>query len=139
MKYEKSNGSYLIRIDKGEDLGRSLAQFAESEGLSSGHLSGIGALEKIELGFYHLSEKRYDRKIFEGEAELLSLEGNLSTMNGAPFFHLHAMFSDENYACFGGHLFGASVAVTCEIEFRPMNLAPIRVLNEEIGLNLLAF
>ncbi len=84
MEYFKDNDRYFIRLDRGEDLFISLETFATREKLTSGHLSGIGALQDCELGFYHLHSKTYDRKMFSEEAELLSLDGNLSFLEEKP-------------------------------------------------------
>ncbi|MCB0407842.1 MAG: DNA-binding protein [Bdellovibrionales bacterium] len=139
MQYQKAENTYFIRIDKDEDLFHSLEEFAQQEGLRSGHLSGIGALKNCELGFYHLHTKTYDKKVFPHEAELLSLDGNLSFLNGKPYFHIHTVLGGPDFQCYGGHLFSAQVAVTCEINFRSFNSEVIRIPNEKIGLNHLNF
>ena len=139
MQYQKDKDRYFVRIDKDEDLFSSLEKFAAEEKLKSGHLSGIGALKDCELGFYHLHSKTYDRKMFSEEAELLSLDGNLSILDGKPFFHIHTVLGGEDFRCYGGHLFSANVAVTCEVNFRPLDIDVERRANDEIGLNLLHF
>tara|TARA_B100000925_G_scaffold217149_1_gene166146 strand:- start:5339 stop:5770 length:432 start_codon:yes stop_codon:yes gene_type:complete len=131
--------NYFIRLDKDEDLFKGLEKWASENKLKSGHLSGVGALKDIELGFYHLNKKEYERKKFPNEAELLSLEGNLTSLNGKPFFHIHAVLGDEDFRAFGGHLFSAKVAVTCEINFRAFDNICERKENKDIGLNLIRF
>ncbi len=130
---------HFIRIDKDEDLFTALENWAIKSNVKSGHLSGIGALKNVELGFYHLNKKEYERKIFPKEAELLSLEGNLTYLEGKPFFHIHTVLGDEEFRAYGGHLFCATVAVTCEINFREFDLLSERKPNKEIGLNLINF
>ncbi len=139
MEYFKDKDRYFIRIDKDEDLFGSLEEFARQENLKAGHLSGIGALKDTELGFYHLKSKTYDRKMVPEEAELLSLDGNLSLFEGKPFFHIHTVLGGSDFKCYGGHLFSAKVAVTCEVNFRPLDIDVERRMNEKIGLNLLHF
>jgi predicted DNA-binding protein with PD1-like motif len=139
MQHDKDDTAYLIRIDKDEDLFASLEAFAREGELRCGYMSGIGALKDCELGFYHLHEKTYDRKMFIEEAELLSLDGNLSVLNGDPFFHIHTVLGGPDFQCYGGHLFTAKVAVTCEINFRPLEMEMERRPNSDIGLNLLHF
>lgn len=137
MKYIKQDQCYLIRLFKDEDLFSSLEEFAATEGLYGGMLKGIGALKDVELGFYHLETKTYDRKSFSGDFELLSLDGNLSYFNDKPFFHIHTVLGDEDFSCKGGHLFSAKVAVTTEMYFFPIEQKVERHMDEEIGLNLL--
>lgn len=134
-----STTTHFIRIDKDEDLFLSLEKYATEHKLKSGHLSGIGALKDVELGFYHLDKKQYDRKLFPKEVELLSLEGNLTFLEGKPFFHIHAVLGDENFKAFGGHLFSAKVAVTCEVNFREFNCDVTREMNAEVALNTVSF
>ena len=130
---------HFIRVDKDEDLFSSLEKWASDHQVKSGHLSGIGALKDVELGFYHLDKKEYARKAFPKEAELLSLEGNLTYLDGKPFFHIHTVLGDEQFRAYGGHLFSAKVAVTCEINFREFDQSISRSMNSEVGLNLLKY
>jgi predicted DNA-binding protein with PD1-like motif len=139
MDAVRDGDRWFLRLDKDVDLFSTLEEWAAKEGLKSGHMSGIGALKDVELGFYHLADKHYDRKTFPNEAELLSLDGNLSFVDGKPFFHIHTVLGDEKFQAYGGHLFSAKVAVTCEINFRPFEADIVRTPNEEIGLNLLSF
>jgi predicted DNA-binding protein with PD1-like motif len=139
MEAIRDGDCWFLRLDIDEDLFGTLEKWAAKEGLKSGHMSGIGALKDCELGFYHLADKHYDRKMFKDEAELLSLDGNLSFFEGKPFFHIHTVLGGEDFRAYGGHLFSAKVAVTCEINFRPFNADIRRLPNKEIGLNLLSF
>ncbi|MAW07691.1 MAG: DNA-binding protein [Halobacteriovoraceae bacterium] len=138
MKYFKKNDIYLLVLDKGEDLFKSLESWAVKENIVGGTLSGIGALKDVELGFYHLDKKEYDRKLFKREYELLSLEGNLTFLENKPFFHIHTVLGDEDFNAFGGHLFSATIAVTCEINFRVFNEKAHRDMDDSIGLNLIS-
>jgi predicted DNA-binding protein with PD1-like motif len=137
MDYKESKGSYFIRLYKDENVFSTLEAFAKERSFSCGTLNGIGALKNCELGFYHLDTKTYDRKLFPEEAELLSLAGNLSLLEGKPFFHIHTVLGASDFSTYGGHLFNADVAVTAEIIFRPLDLEIERTKDEEIGLNLL--
>ena len=139
MEVTQQDKVHFIRIDKDENLFSSLEDWAIKNNIKSGHLSGIGALKDVELGFYHLDKKQYDRKLFPKEAELLSLEGNLTYLEGKPFFHIHTVLGDEEFRAYGGHLFSATVAVTCEINFREFDHNISREMNKEIGLNLIGF
>lgn len=139
MDYMKDGDRFLIRLDKGDDLVEKLNEFACAEKVTSGQISGIGALEDVELGFYDLSKKEYQKKTFEGDFELLSLEGNLTHLEGKPFFHMHVALSDQDFRAFGGHLYHAKVAVTCELNFRAFDELVERRLDPEIGLHTLSF
>lgn len=136
MEYKKVDDIYIIRLMKDEDLFKSLETFAKKEGLTAGHVSGIGALKDVELGYYNLEEKKYYKKVFKEDFELLSMSGNLSLVDNKEFFHLHLVISDHDYQCFGGHCFSANVAVTVEVYFTPVALELNRAFDSCVGLNL---
>ncbi|MDA9189490.1 DUF296 domain-containing protein [bacterium] len=138
MKEFKLERHYLLRLDKDEELFSTLENWATKNNIQGGYLKGIGALKDVELGFYHLEQKHYDKVLFPREAELLSLDGNMSFKEGSPFFHIHAVLGNEKFEAFGGHLFSAKVAVTAEIQFIPFDARLDRAMNEEIGLSLLS-
>ena len=137
MEYLKKGQKYFIRLEKEESLLATLEKFALETGVKSGHLTGIGALKNVELGFYHLADKKYERMDFPHEAELLSMDGNLSILDGKPFFHIHAVLGGHDFKCYGGHLFRANVAVTAEIIFNEFDAEISRTPNEEVGFSLL--
>ncbi|MCY4524686.1 MAG: DUF296 domain-containing protein [Halobacteriovoraceae bacterium] len=139
MDFIKEQNNYFIRMDRGEEIFSHLLKLAEKEKWQSGHLSGIGAVKDIELGVYELENKAYKKEKITKVMELLSLNGNLSFVDNKPFFHIHGALADSDYKCFGGHFFSLSVAVTCEVIFRPFPKKIIRSPSKEIGINLLDF
>lgn len=137
MKVKKLGNDYLIAVEIGEELITSLLNFASSETLSSGYLSGIGALRDFELGYYWLDRKEYKRQKYSEIVELIACTGNLALRQDAPFIHLHVALGREDYSMIGGHLFSGIVAVTAELFFRPLQEPVMRAWNERTGLFLL--
>ncbi len=135
MKQFKDNDRMMVIVDKGEKLVECITKAAAD--LPGGLITGLGALTEVELGFYHLHKKEYDRKTFLKEYELISLLGNIAQKDGKPFVHVHASLGDEDFSVFGGHLFEARVAVTTEVSIVPFKFAPVRKFNSEIGLALI--
>ena len=127
----------MLIVDRGEKLVESITRQFTDLNLRGGLITGLGALTEVELGFYHLHKKAYDRKMFPKEYELLSLIGNIAVKDGKPFVHVHAVLGDEDFSTFGGHLFEARVAVTAELSVVPFEFAPVRQLNSSIGLALI--
>jgi len=135
--YTTKNG-YCLRLFKDEKVNESLKEFTLKNGIPSGFISGLGALKNSELGFYHLSQKHYDRKIFAPEMELISLTGNISWLKeDEPIIHTHVALGDPEFRVFGGHLFEAEVAVTVEIFIHSFSDKIYRKMDESIGLNLM--
>lgn len=133
-----NEGSLLVVLNKGDRLVEKLTQLMTEHGIQGGSISGVGALKDVELGYYELEQKTYLRKTFsDGDFELLSLNGNLSLKDNAPYIHVHAVLGNRDFTTFGGHLFEAVVAVTVELTVIPLGMMPTRTLNPGIGLALL--
>ena len=136
MKWRREGSRIFIRLELGDEVHSSLAAVAERAGASGGWFSGIGAVSGVELGYYHLDRKDYDRTVIPGDVEFASASGSLGLVEGKPFVHLHAVVSDRACATRGGHLFHAVAAATLEfvllVADRPIERTP----DEETGLNL---
>lgn len=113
-------GLPLLRFDRGDAFPGALGEWCAAEGVQGAViLCGVGMLEGTELGVF--DGTRYARRTFPEPMEVLSLQGNVSMRDGAPFAHVHATLGDHNFECHGGHLFGGVVAVTLEV---CLNLVP---------------
>ena len=129
---------YLVRLDRGEEVIRSLADFVTRHELGGGSINGIGAVENTELGYFDLHSRQYDRRTFEQEMELISLTGNIAWADGEPVIHAHAVLGGADYGTVGGHLFSATIAVTGELYVTVLPDQRIeRALDERTGLKLI--
>jgi uncharacterized protein len=128
--------TYIIRLYKGEEPVAALKDFASKIG-KCGFFAGIGALNRVELGYFDFIEKSYSKKIFTGNFELLSLQGNISLKDGSYFPHAHAVLGNKDYSTFGGHLFSGEISITTEIVFVAFEKPVTRSVDDETGLWLL--
>ncbi len=136
MKYRRQGSRLFIRLEKGEKVHAALRSIAEREGVTGGFVSGLGAVREVELGYYDLARKDYDRKSIAEEVEIASASGTLSLFEGKPHLHLHAVVSDRECRAYGGHVFSATAAATVEF-FVEVSETPIeRTPDAETGLNL---
>jgi len=136
MQILELTDGYLIRLEKDEKLHESLLRFAAEKNIQSASYIGLGALKNTELGFYHLDRKEYDRRVFEHEAELINLTGNIGWFDGKHAIHTHLTLGDEEFRAHGGHCFEAKVAVTVEIHMRVFPQKAERQFEPDVGLNL---
>ena len=139
MKYRLENKKVLVVLEKGEELFESLYKIIKDLDIKFGWINGIGAANNIVLGAYPSSIKEYVKKNFDGEFELASIMGNITTKENIPFIHLHATISNEECNAFAGHLFTATIAVTCEIILNISDIPIIRKECSEVGLYLWDF
>tara|TARA_Y100001970_G_scaffold50742_1_gene64220 strand:+ start:35019 stop:35453 length:435 start_codon:yes stop_codon:yes gene_type:complete len=139
MKYRLENKKVLVVLEKGEEIFESLYEIIKKLDIKFGWINGIGAASNIILGAYPSSTKEYIKKKFKGEFELASIMGNITTKEDNPFIHIHATISDEECNAFAGHLFTATVSVTCEIILNISNKSIVRKECNEVGLYLWDF
>ena len=137
MIFKKIGNKYVIRIDKGEEIIETLKTFCKSNNIKLGSISGIGAANKIVLGLFETDTKKYLSQEFVGDFEIVPLAGNISTMKGETYLHLHANIADIKHNSFGGHLTSAVVSATFEVIIDTIDGEVDRKFSNEIGLNLL--
>jgi predicted DNA-binding protein with PD1-like motif len=138
MKQFASSNSTLLVLKRGEELHSALATFARETGITSAWLSGLGGAARATLGYYSLETKSYQWQEFEGPLEILSLTGNLSMVDGEPFWHIHGSFSDTELQAVGGHVKELTVGPTCELLITPLSLSLTRLPDDETGMKLIS-
>ena len=137
MQSVKTADGFLVRCEIGDEVISTLAKFASENGIQSGTILGIGALKDPELGFYDFHNKKYIRRKFDGDYELVGLTGNFARLGSDTILHCHATFSDTEFRVIGGHVFSAGVAVTGEFYIRPAGIIVERGPDPMTGLNLI--
>ncbi len=137
MFFKKTGKSYVIRFGRGEKIIASLMSLCEAEKIEAGFFNGLGAAGEVELVHYSLPEKEYSSLKLSGQYEITSLHGNVSTLDGKPYIHSHVTVGDDKFEAKSGHLKEAVVSVTAEIVLMILEGKLTRVMDQEVGLNLL--
>jgi predicted DNA-binding protein with PD1-like motif len=137
MRVQKTKDYFVLRIEKGEEIISTLKQTAQNYKMKGAFFFGLGVGKDIVLGYYDSHTKTYVKKAFEGEYEFTSLVGNLAYDKKEIIVHCHATISDPQFHAFGGHLFQATVPVTCEILVSPFKKSLKRKKDLSTGLALL--
>ncbi|MDD4494155.1 MAG: DNA-binding protein [Eubacteriales bacterium] len=139
MEFRRFGNKYVLRLDKGEEVVASLKNICEEQKITLGWIKGIGAVNKVRIGLFKTDVKEYSSKELTGYFEITSLLGNVSTMNGEVYLHLHVNVGDDEYKTYGGHLNYAVVSATAEIEIEAIDSVVERKFSDEVGLNLYEF
>ena len=139
MEYRKFDDTYVVRLNKGEEVIESLEDLCKNENIELAEITGLGASNLVEIGVFNVNTKEYNTKIFEGMFEITSLIGNATRKDGEVYLHIHINFGDEEGLVKGGHLVRSIISATSEIVVRRINGKVGRKLSNEIGLNLLEF
>ena len=135
MFYSKCNVGYVLRIEVGEEIQDALRQFAQAVQLKGAFYQGIGTLTRVELAFFCIDVKEYERGFFNDEYEMVSFMGNISSLNGSPAPHSHVTLSDRKFHTFAGHLIRGTVSVTAEIFITPIDIALTRKEDHALKYN----
>ena len=126
-----------VVFDKGDEVVSGLTRLAEEYRITAGHVTGIGALSRVELGFFNRHTRTYDPLPTDGHVELLALTGNVTLNEGRPKVHLHAVVGMPDGSARGGHLLEATVWPTLEAFLTVLPAVIERRMDEETGLALI--
>jgi len=137
MKYKKINDKVIIRLDVGEELVTSLLELCKKLNITLGTISGIGATNKAILGLFDTQKNQYYSQDFVGDHEIAPLIGNITTLNGEPYLHLHVNLCNGNNVSFSGHVQKAIISATFEGVLEVINGKVERKKDPKTGLNLL--
>jgi predicted DNA-binding protein with PD1-like motif len=138
MLYTKKGTGFVLRLEQGDDILKTLRQFAEAKKLHAAFFEGIGSLYKARLGHYDFQDtKTYKYETFDEDLEILSLSGNVSTMNQHALPHAHATLGRRDFTVIGGHLEEGSLANMVEINLAKLPGKLEKAKDTNVGLNLL--
>ena len=140
MEYRRFGDTYVIRMDRGEEIVESLTGFCEKEGLLLGTVEAIGAADHAVVGLYDVETRKYGKAVFDEPMEIIHLGGNITEKDGKPYIHLHIALCNAQMQMIGGHLNECRISVTCEMAVRAVQGRVERALDEAVtGLNLYRF
>ena len=139
MEYRNFADTYVIRLNKGEEVICALKEICKKEDIKLAEITGLGASDLVEIGVFNVQTKEYKTKVFEGMFEITSLVGNATRKDGEVYLHIHINFGDEDGIIKAGHLVRSKISATSEIILRKVNGNVERKFSDEIGLNLLNF
>lgn len=139
MKAKNKNNVHILVLERGDNVIETITKYCADTNITSGVFTGIGAVERVKIGYYDLEKREYFFRDEPGVFEVASMNGNVALVDGKPFIHAHAVLSrcDETLECIGAHIKEAFVAVTLEVFLTPLDISLGRELNESIGLKLL--
>lgn len=139
MQYKRLNNTICVRFDKGDELASCLLKIAQSEDIKTAKISGIGATDCLKVGVFDTSKGTYDVFEYVGDMEINSVCGNLTTMDGAPYVHLHVTATRGDGKVVGGHLLSAVISLTGEFFVDVVDGTVERKRDENLKINTWRF
>lgn len=139
MEYKRLQDCIVVRMDVGDEILACLMAVCQKERVQLATISGLGAVNEVELGLFDPAEKQYYGNQFARNMEVVSFAGNVTTLDGEVYLHCHMSVADAEGAVVGGHLKRAVISATGEFFILPLSGSVQRRFSDEVGLNLLAF
>lgn len=139
MEYQLFGDTYVLRLDRGEEVVSSLKEFCQREKIALASVDGLGATDHLEICLYDVEKKMFHRHTFDEAMEITSLHGNVSTMDGDTYLHLHINTADSELKVHGGHLSACRISATGELFIRKIDGHVERRKDDVTGLNLYYF
>lgn len=128
---------FVLVFETGDDVVAELQRFVEEQNVMAAFFKGLGGFQRATVGFYNLSQQRYEPIEIDEQVEVLSLIGNVAIYDGKPKLHAHAAVSYRDGRAAGGHLLQATVRPTLEIALNELAGNLHRTDRPEIGIPLI--
>ena len=62
MEYQKRKDTYVVRLDRGEEVMECLERLCETEGIELAQVSAIAAADEAVIGLYQVERRRTRRR-----------------------------------------------------------------------------
>lgn len=128
MQADKTPFGFMLVLEPGDELIRSLTALARQEDIDGATISGSGRVRELEIGFFDPLKNGFHRRCFREHLEMCSLTGTLPLLDGEPFPQLHGIFSRNDFTTIGGQVFEAICGELVEIGVYTMVTPLIRKL-----------
>jgi len=115
VQAEKTPFGFMLVLEPGDELVRSLTSLARQEDFDGATITGSGRVRELELGFYDPIAADYKRSCFHDHLELCSLTGTIPLLDGQPYPQLHGVFGRSDYSTIGGLIFEAICGDVVEV------------------------
>lgn len=130
--------THVVVLESGEDVLSALTGFAREQGLDAARFTGLGAFERVVLGYFDWQRKKYDRITLDEQVEVLTLTGDIALgEDGKPSLHPHVVVGRSDGSAWGGHLLEARVRPILEVLVIESPACLQRHHDPETGLALL--
>ena len=128
MQADKTPFGYMLVLEPGDELIRSLTALARQEDIDGATIAGTGRVHELELGFFDPLTGAVTRRCFREHLEMCSLVGTVPLVDGEPFPQLHGVFGKSDFTTIGGQVFEAVCGELIEIGVYTMVTPLVRKL-----------
>jgi len=139
MEYIKAGDTYIVRMDRGEEILSSLKTLCEKEDIRLASVDALGAVDHAAVCVYDVSTKTFYRKEFNEPMEISNLCGSVTRKDGDVYLHLHVTLCDKDLIAHGGHAAELRISATGELFVRTLPGTVGRMYDDVSGLNIFKF
>lgn len=107
--------TFAVVMDKDDEAASQLLAFARERGIGGASITAIGAFREATLAYFDPDQAQYHDIPVTGQAEVLSLIGDIAAQDDEPALHAHAVLGRRDGSTVGGHLKRATVWPTLEV------------------------
>ena len=107
--------TFVLVLNTGDEVTKELLAFSSSRGIAAASFTGIGAFQRVTLGYFEPQKRDYLHIPITEQVEVLSLLGNLAIGDDGPKLHAHVVVGKRDGTAHGGHLIEAHVRPTLEV------------------------
>ena len=119
MTYEEKTAAahvFEVRFSTGDEILSGLYDLVAKHHITSGHITGIGGLAPgALLGWGDPEVGGFKRIEIKDKTEIVSLIGDISMRNDAPYVHVHMIVGSSDGSTKAGHLIEAHIAPVGEL------------------------
>lgn len=129
--------TWIIVLEAGEEALSCIREFARQSDLAASQISAIGAFCDVDLAYFDIEKRDYQKIPMHEQLEVLSLLGDVTLSDKEPKVHLHAVLGKRDASTCGGHLMRGVVRPTLEVILTESPVHLRRKFNPEVGLALI--
>ena len=105
--------------------------------IGAAQVTAVGGFQQARLGFFDRDTRDYAPIPVRGQAEVLSLAGDVAEQDGQPVAYLHAVLGRRDGSTVGGHLLSGEVWPTLEVIVTEVGPELAKQIAPQTGLALL--
>jgi predicted DNA-binding protein with PD1-like motif len=107
--------TFVVALEIGEEVVSTITELAQELDLRGSSMTGIGAFQRVRLGWLDWEHSGFKENLIDEQVELLSLVGNIADEEEKPHLHAHVVVARHDATTRGGHLVEAIVRPTLEL------------------------
>jgi predicted DNA-binding protein with PD1-like motif len=137
MRFRRFQDRYQLRLEAGDTVAHRLLTWLARNRIGYATMTGLGAVSSATVAYWNAETREYEHHRLDEQLEIVSLIGNVTIKDGAPFTHIHVTLGAKDLSIRGGHFIDATVNPNLEIWVRPESAGLERTLDEQSGLYLM--